>query len=189
MRRLFSTTKHFTVLAPAANTTNIDFFYCSQFTTNNDHLDNGHKEQNSRQPETRIMKGELLTIVKSSRSSFYQSFSSLFTNYLEVYLRRYMLLRKRRSCECRHCRCLARMAIALSRRSTFEKIQYTKHPKHPSLLNKPLQTVCSSWFSRSHFLDACIMFVSHQFTPGYTSVSYSLRLSQSGICGRQRPQK
>ena len=100
-----------------------------------------------------------------------------------------MFLRKRRSCECRHCRCLARMAIALSRRSTFEKIQYTKHPKHPSLLNKPLQTVCSSWFSRSHFLDACIMFVSHQFTPGYTSVTYSLRLSQSGICGRQRPRK
>ena len=110
-------------------------------------------------------------------------------SYLEVYLRRYMLLRKRRSCECRHCRCLARMAIALSRRSTFEKIQYTKHPKHPSLLNKPLQTVCSSWFSRSHFFDACIMFVSHQFTPGYTSVTYSLRLSQSGICGRQCPQK
>ena len=32
----------------------MDFFYCSQF----------HKEQNSRQPETPIMKGELLTVVK-----------------------------------------------------------------------------------------------------------------------------
>ena len=27
------------------------------------------------------------------------------------------------------------------------------------------------------------------YTPGYTPVSYSLRLSQSGICGRQCPQK
>ena len=100
-----------------------------------------------------------------------------------------MFLRKRRSCECRHCRCLARIVIALSRCSAFGKIQYTKYPKHPSLLNKLLQTVGSSWFSRSYFLVACIMFVSHQFTPGYTPISYSLRLSQSGICGRQRPQK
>ena len=66
----------FTVLAPAANTTNIDYeqsltFYCSQSTANNDqfrvntqdllsynlikHRD-GHKEQNTGQPETRIMK-------------------------------------------------------------------------------------------------------------------------------------
>ena len=100
-----------------------------------------------------------------------------------------MFLRKRWSCECRHCRCLARIVIALSRCSAFGKIQYTKHPKHPSLLNKLLQTVGSSWFSRSHFLDACIMSVSHQFTPGYTPIRDSLRLSQSGICGRQRPQK
>ena len=27
------------------------------------------------------------------------------------------------------------------------------------------------------------------YTPGYTPISYSLRLTQSGICGRQRPQK
>ena len=58
----------------AANTTNIDYekfllFYCSQSTTNNDQFrvntqdlwynlvkQNGHKEQNSPQPETRIMK-------------------------------------------------------------------------------------------------------------------------------------
>ena len=33
--------------------------------------------------------------------------------------------------------------------------------------------------------DASIMVVSYW----YTSISYSLRLSQSGICGRQRPQK
>ena len=38
------------------------------------------------------------------------------------------------------------------------------------------------------------MFVSHTLTsikyrPGYTPISYSLRLNQSEICGRQRPQK
>ena len=67
----------FTVLAPAANTTNIDyeqslFSYCSQSKANNDQFrvneqnpcsylikQNGHKEQTSRQLETRIMKGEL----------------------------------------------------------------------------------------------------------------------------------
>ena len=68
--------KIFTVLAPAANTTNIDheqsvIFYCSQSTANNDqfrvntqdHLSynlikhrDGHKEQNTGQPETWIMK-------------------------------------------------------------------------------------------------------------------------------------
>ena len=29
----------------------------------------------------------------------------------------------------------------------------------------------------------------YKYTPGYKPISYSLRLSQSGICGRQRPQK
>ena len=59
--------------------------------------------------------------------SFYQSFSSLFTNHLEVHSRQtcIMLLRKRSmsssqnsstnyircSCEYRFCRCLARIAI------------------------------------------------------------------------------
>ena len=97
-----------------------------------------------------------------------------------------MFLRKRRSCECRHCRCLARIVIELSRCSAFEKIQYTKPPKHLCLLNKLVHTVGSSWFSRSHFLDTCIKFVSHQFTPGYTPLSYLLRLSQSGICASVR---
>ena len=66
--------------------TNIDFFYSSQFTTNNDHLDNGHKQQNRRQPETGIMKSELLTIVKKFKEwllpklqlSLYKPFRSSF---------------------------------------------------------------------------------------------------------------
>ena len=87
----------FTVLAPAANTTNIDYkqsliFYCSQSTTNNDqfcvntqallsyniikHRD-GHKERNTGQPETRIMKVQenCKQLSKRSTDSFYQSFS------------------------------------------------------------------------------------------------------------------
>ena len=68
---------------------------------------------------------------KSSRDSFYQSFSSLFTNHLEVHSRWYMFLRKRRSCEYRHCRYLARIAvalIALNCRSVFGHIQCTTLP-------------------------------------------------------------
>ena len=68
---------------------------------------------------------------KSSRDSFHQSFSSLSTNHLEVHSRRYMFLRKRRSCEYRHCRCLARIAvalIALNCRSVFGHIQSTTLP-------------------------------------------------------------
>ena len=95
----------FTVLAPAANTTNIDYeqsliFYCSQSTTNNDqfrvntqdllsynlikHRD-GHKEQNIGQPETRIMKAKenYKQLSKRSTNSFSQNFSSLFAYQLK----------------------------------------------------------------------------------------------------------
>ena len=79
-------------------------------------------------------------MLKTSTNRFYQSFRSLFqllfTNHLEVHSRRYMFLRKRGSCEYRHCRCLSRIVIALNRRSLFGKIQYTKPPEHLCLLNK-----------------------------------------------------
>ena len=106
---------------------------------------------------------------KSSADSFYQSFSSLFTNHLEVHSRRYMFLRKRQSCEYRHCRCLARIVIALNNHSVFGQTQYTKPREHLCLLNRLLQLVLvrvltwssKAYASRTHFLDACIMFVSH----------------------------
>ena len=69
--------------------------------------------------ETHVFRGTIRhpqnykQLSKSSRDSFYQSFSSLSTNHLEVHSRRYMFLRKRRSCEYRHCRCRARIAVAL----------------------------------------------------------------------------
>ena len=53
----------------------------------------------------------------------------------------YMFLWKRRSCEYRHSRCLARITIALNRRSVFGQIQYTKPPEHLCLLKKLLQLV------------------------------------------------
>ena len=46
-----------------------------------------------------------------------------------------MYLRKRRACECQHCRCLARIAIALNRRLMFGQIQYPNFPEHLCLLN------------------------------------------------------
>ena len=78
----------------------------------------GHKEQNIGQPETRIMKApeNYKQLSRCSTDSFYQSFSSLFANHLKLHSRRYMFLRNRRSFEYRHCRCLARIAIALNRR-------------------------------------------------------------------------
>ena len=78
---------------------------------------------------------------KRSTDSFYQSFNSLFANHLKLRSRRYMFLRKRRSFEYRHCRCLARIAIALNRCSVYGQIQYTKPPEHLCLLNK-----LYSWF-------------------------------------------
>ena len=74
------------------------------------------KEQNTGQPEERIMKVKenYKQLSKRSTDSFYQSFSSLFANHLKLHSRRYMFLRKRRSFEYRHCRCLARIAIALN---------------------------------------------------------------------------
>ena len=134
------------------------FFYCSHSTTNNDqfcvntqdllsynlikHRD-GHKEQNTGQPETRIMKVKenYKQMSKCSTDSFYQSFSSLFANHLKLHSRRYMFLRKRRSSEYRHRRCLARIAIALNRRLVHGQIQYTKPLEHLFLLNKLLHLV------------------------------------------------
>ena len=103
----------------------------------------GHKEQNIGQPETRIMKATENDKQLSRRStdSFYQSFSSLFANHLKLHSRRYMFLRNRGSFEYRHCRCLARISIALNRCSGYGQIQYTKPPEHLFLLNKLLQLV------------------------------------------------
>ena len=165
----------FTVLAPAANTTNIDynslsFFYCLQSTTNNDqfHVNtqdllshnlikhhDGHKEQ----PEMRIMKVKenYKQLSKRSMDSFYQSFSSLFANHLKLHSRRYMFLRKRRSFEYRHCRCLARIAIALNRCSVYGQIQYTKPPEHLCLLNKLLQLVLVRLLTRSCYMIGIIL--------------------------------
>ena len=83
---------------------------------------------------------------KAQRIVFFTNASalSLHTGDLEatiVHSRRYMFLRKRRSCEYRHCRCLARIAIALNRRSVFGQIQYTKPPENLCLLNKLLLLV------------------------------------------------
>ena len=107
------------------------------------------------------------------------------------------------------CSCLRKSALQMTRitsnnRSVFGQIHYTntKPPEHP------LPTVGSSsgfnvtflhdWSSfdlpklmpietvnRTHFLWCCIMVVSYQCS----SKSYSLPLSQSGICRRQRSQK
>ena len=134
------------------------FFYCSQSTTKNHqfrvntqdllsynlikHRD-GHKEQNTGQPETRIMKVKenYKQLSKRSTDSLYQSFISLLANHLKLHSRQYMFLRKRRSFEYRHYRCLARIAIALNRCSVYGQIQYTKPPEHLCLLNKLLQLV------------------------------------------------
>ena len=87
----------------------------------------GHKEQNIGQPETRMMKAKenYKQLSKRSTDSFYQSFSSLFANHLKLHSIRYMFLRKRRSSGYRHCRCLARIAIALNRCSVYGQIQFT----------------------------------------------------------------
>ena len=113
-------------------TTSLSFFYCTQsfrnigqFRVNTQDLlsydllkhRDGHKEQNIGQHETRIMKAteNYKQLSRRSTDSFYQSFSSLFANHLKLHSRRYMFLRKRRSFEYRHCRYLARIAIALNR--------------------------------------------------------------------------
>jgi len=118
-----------------------------------------------------------------------------------------MFLWKRRSFEYRHCRCLARIAIALNRCSVYRQIQSTKPPEHLCLLNKLLQLVLVRVLTWSCYMIGVILIfqslcqkntfswrlrhvcLSHQYTPGYTPISYSLRLSRSGIYGRQRPQK
>ena len=152
----------------------LSFFYCSQSTTNNDqfhvntqdllscnlvkHRD-GHKEQNTSQPQMRIMKVKenYKQLSKHSMDSFYQSFRSLFTNHLKLHSRQYMFLRKRRSFEYRHCRCLARTAIALNRCSVYGQIQYTKPPEHLFLLNKLLQLVLVRVLMRSCYMIGVIL--------------------------------
>ena len=146
----------------------------------------------------------------------YRSLSSFFTNHFEV-LRRYMICRKvaclgskilptivTDRCSCLRKSALQMTTITSNNRSVFGQIHYTntKPPEHP------LPTVGSSsgfnvtflhdWSSfvlpklmptetvnRTHFLWCCIMVVSYQCS----SKSYSLPLSQSGICRRQRSQK
>ena len=102
----------------------------------------GHKEQNTGQPETRIMKVKenYKQLLKRSTDSFYQSFNSLFANHLKLHSRRYMFWRNRGSIdhEYRHGRCLARIAIALNRCLLYGQIQYTKPPEHLCLLMKLL---------------------------------------------------
>ena len=169
----------FTVPAPAANTTNIDYkqsliFYCSQSMTNNHQFrvhtqdllsynlikhHDGHKEQNTGQPDTRIMKVKenYKQLSKSSTDNFYQSFSSLFANHLKLNSRWYMFLRKRRSFEYQHCRCLARITIALNRCSVYGQMQYTKPPEHLCLLNKPLQLVLVRVLSWSCYMIGVIL--------------------------------
>ena len=72
-----------------------------------------------------------IQLSKSLTDSFYQSFSSLFINHLEVHSRWYIF-------EYRHCRCLA---IALNRRSVSGQIQYKKPPEQLCLLNNLLRLV------------------------------------------------
>ena len=94
---------------------------------------------------------------KSSTNSFYQSFSFLLTNHLEIHSPRCMFLRKNRSCEYWHCRCLARIVIALNRRSVFGQIQYTKPPEHLCLLNKLLQLILVRVLTRSWYMIGVIL--------------------------------
>ena len=100
---------------------------------------------------------------------------------------------------------LARMAIALNRRSVLDKSSIKT--SWASLPAKQAVTVCSSsgfnvkllhdWSTfdlpkRTPEEHICLMPAWQsliKYTPGYKSISYSLRLSQSKICGRQRPQK
>ena len=121
-----------------------------------------------------------------------------------------MCLRKGRSFEYRHYRCLVRVAIALNHCTVYGQIQYTKRPEHLCLLNKLLQLVLvrpgfnvkllHDWSNfdlpklmpvEYIFLmpSSCLSLTLIHTRIGYTPISYSLRLSKSGICGRQRPQK
>ena len=135
------------------------FFYCSQFTTDNDHLRvntqkplvlprQGQWSQRTGQSPARDSNNERRIINKYQKvQRTVSTKTSALTKHLEVHSRRYTFLWKRRSCECRHCRCLARIVIALNRRLVVRKIQYAKPPKHLCLLNELLQTVGSSFVS------------------------------------------
>ena len=163
-----------------------------------------------------LWKENYIRLSKNSTDNCYRSLSSFFTNHFEV-LRRYMICRKVACLGSKilptivtdRCSCLRKSALQMTRitsnnRSVFGQIHYTntKPPEHP------LPTVGSSsgfnvtflhdWSSfdlpklmpietvnRTHFLWCCIMVVSYQCS----SISYSLPLSQSGICRRQRSQK
>ena len=155
----------FTILAPAENMTNIDYeqsliflllaVYDKQWSVSCEytrpfilqpHQAPWWSQRTEHWPawdannESKL-KENYKQLSKRSTDSFYQSFSSLFANHLKLHSRRYMFLRKRRSFEYRHCRCLARIAIALNRCSVYGQIQYTKPPEHLCLLNKLLQLV------------------------------------------------
>ena len=93
---------------------------------------------------------------KRSTDSFYQGFSYPFANHLKLHSRWYMFLRKRRSFEYRHCRCLARIAIALNRCSVYGHIQYTNPPEHLCLLNKLEQLVLVRVLANQKFADASV---------------------------------
>ena len=68
-----------------------------------------------------------------------------------------MFLRKRRSCKYRHCRCLARIALAVNRRSVFRQIQYPNSPEHLFLLNKLLQLVLVRVLTRCCYIIGVIL--------------------------------
>ena len=138
----------FTVLAPSAITTNKD--HAVSWDTLNlwscPIKHNGHKKQNSRQPETRIIyeRRHINIFQKVQRMVLTDgNFSSLFTNHLEVHSRRYMILRNRRAYSFsnittgvlvdRHCRCLTKI---MRLESVFGQIQNRKPSEHFCLLNK-----------------------------------------------------
>ena len=112
-----------------------------------------------------------------------------------------MFLWKRGSCEYQHCRCLARIAIALNCHTVFGQIQYTKPPEHLYLLNNITVGSSSVLTWSCYMIGVILIFQSlHQWNtfpwclhhvclPGYRRINYSSQLSQSGICGRWCPQK
>ena len=139
----------FTVLALSANTTNKDYAVSCEYTKlwSRPIKHNGHKKQNSRQPETGIIyeRTHYKHFSKSSTDSVnWRKLQFSLTNHLEVHSRRYMILRNRRAYSFsniitgvlvdRHCSCLTK--IASSHRSVFGQIQNRKPPEHFCLINK-----------------------------------------------------
>ena len=166
----------FTVLAPAANTTNIDYkqsliylllaVYDKQSSVScaytrpfilQPHQAPWWSQRTEHWPAWDANNESKGVLSKSSTDNFYQSFSSLFANHLKLHSRRYMFLRKRRSFEYQHCRCLARITIASNCCSVYGQMQYTKPPEHLCLLNKPLQLVLVRVLSWSCYLIGVIL--------------------------------